>query len=43
MKSKAERLGIFIARPAFASQEEALDGLASTLNGVENEFFRRAV
>ena len=42
MKSKAERLTIFIARleacPAFTSQQEAMEGLASTLNGVEDEF-----
>jgi hypothetical protein len=42
MKSKAERLAIFIARlgerPPFANEPEALDGLALILNTVEDEF-----
>ncbi len=42
MKTKAERLAIYLARLnaafAFATRQEALDGIASILNAVEDEF-----
>lgn len=42
MKSKAERLAIFIARlgarAAFAGHQEALQGITGILNEVEDEF-----
>ncbi len=42
MKSKSERLTIFVTRlcahPAFSDEREALEGIASILDEVEDEF-----